>query len=754
MKCHCAHWPMRRWFRLLWWCLCLLTFIALPLTIWEFQKQHYDVHYQAWFIGGIFVILSMPISIYEIAMHTEYYTQPRLQKHVIRILLMVPIYAVDAWFALRFRRAREYLDPIRECYEAFVIYSFFAYLMAYLQDTLGDVNEHLAKRPQMQHLWGVRWLLRPWDMGTQFLWECKKGVLNYVILRPICTGLAFITDIFDEYGEGQINFRKSYVYLAAVTNFSQLWALYCLVMLYTAMHQELAPIRPLSKFLCIKAVVFVTFWQSIAIAILVYAGVLRKESWTTYDKVNVATGIQDFLICIEMFLAALAHAYAFPPRDYMAGHSKGFFSNVRYIFDLRDVVDDVGAVVEDHVSSATSAVVKAPQRAVKKAAQGIAKNTKKLFSAASGGNGRSGRGLMDEEDEAAAKCALLGPAAGTAGSSGGPGSGAQGTSAGSSGGGGGGGRYMGGLGSAGSSPGDHSNEREMLVAPQQHLMMHQFDTSPSHHLPSGALPHASSAGGRFAGTLPPLAPTAATLGSAASGGAGGAMAAGGGVAGSASGLSGLLTSALYPGHKRTGSGGSADFTLRGRRGSGASDYGPAYQGLTAMGHSALAEGGAGGVVGPLGSGGGGGPGGSGAESYCAEYEDVAGPSGGGVEVPLVAVTHHSHNSRLQSGGGSGGLSGGAGPGAGGGGGLEVAGRRGSAGGLVGLGGSGGGLGGGGGSGSVSGGSMWAKLKGGDRSGRGGRGGNGAGGGGNSSGDDAPYERLPMMPVSSKRAHGE
>lgn len=45
-----------------------------------------------------------------------------------------------------------------------------------------------------------------------------------------------------------------------------------------------------------------------------YAGVIRRESWTTYDKMNVASGIQDFLICIEMFLAALAHAYAFPPR--------------------------------------------------------------------------------------------------------------------------------------------------------------------------------------------------------------------------------------------------------------------------------------------------------------------------------------------------------------------------------------------------------------------------------------------------------
>lgn len=37
----------------------------------------------------------------QVAMHTEYYTRPNLQRHVIRILWMVPIYGVDAWFALR-----------------------------------------------------------------------------------------------------------------------------------------------------------------------------------------------------------------------------------------------------------------------------------------------------------------------------------------------------------------------------------------------------------------------------------------------------------------------------------------------------------------------------------------------------------------------------------------------------------------------------------------------------------------------------
>ena len=56
-----------------------------------------------------------------------------------------------------------------------------------------------------------------------------------------------------------------------------------------------------------------------------------------------------------MFIAALAHAYAFPPGDYMdpAHPPLGFTRNMRKMFDVRDVMDDVQEVVDETTESMT-----------------------------------------------------------------------------------------------------------------------------------------------------------------------------------------------------------------------------------------------------------------------------------------------------------------------------------------------------------------------------------------------------------------
>ena len=86
--------------------------------------------------------------------------------------------------------------------------------------------------------------------------------------------------------------------------------------------------------------------------------VLQWNTWSRdehYNKDEVASGFQNFLICIEMFFAALAHAYAFPPRDYMDpgwAVKSGFVYSLKIMFNVRDVVDDVEDVVTDTVGSA------------------------------------------------------------------------------------------------------------------------------------------------------------------------------------------------------------------------------------------------------------------------------------------------------------------------------------------------------------------------------------------------------------------
>ena len=53
---------------------------------------------------------------------------------------------------------------------------------------------------------------------------------------------------------------------------------------------------------------------AVFIAICARLGLIRSSDWATYDADDVAAGLQNFLICIEMFMAAVAHAHAFPPR--------------------------------------------------------------------------------------------------------------------------------------------------------------------------------------------------------------------------------------------------------------------------------------------------------------------------------------------------------------------------------------------------------------------------------------------------------
>lgn len=82
-------------------------------------------------------------------------------------------------------------------------------------------------------------------------------------------------------------------------NFSQSWALYCLVQFYTVAKDELSHIQPLAKFLTFKSIVFLTWWQGIAIAILYDLGLFKSP---IAQALQFKSSVQDFIICIEVLV--------------------------------------------------------------------------------------------------------------------------------------------------------------------------------------------------------------------------------------------------------------------------------------------------------------------------------------------------------------------------------------------------------------------------------------------------------------------
>lgn len=89
------------------------------------------------------------------------------------------------WLGLVYPEGSIYVDSLRECYEAYVIYNFMMYLLAYLNAD-HQLEHRLEISPQVHHMFPLC-CLPDWEMGREFVHMCKHGILQYTAVRPIST---------------------------------------------------------------------------------------------------------------------------------------------------------------------------------------------------------------------------------------------------------------------------------------------------------------------------------------------------------------------------------------------------------------------------------------------------------------------------------------------------------------------------------------------------------------------------------------
>lgn len=304
---------------------CPKTVARSSPSLFQNGKLVLQTYHIGWIIAGCFTIVSTITSFWLINKHLQWYNHKREQRYIVRILFMVPLYALISFASFLFWNHSTPLLLVRDAYESIVLTAFFYLLLIYLSPDVEEQkliflklglsreadNEARRNRQEIKKwilpLGFVKW--KPSD-GLYFLQLMKWGVLQYCVIRPTTTLIAVILDYAGLFCEESWGLGWGHIYITTIVSISVTIAMYCLIQLYVPIRANLAPCKPLLKLFAIKAVVFLTFWQATLLSLLGMFGVVKDTKYMTAADINI--GIGSLLETFEMMLFAFLHLRAFP----------------------------------------------------------------------------------------------------------------------------------------------------------------------------------------------------------------------------------------------------------------------------------------------------------------------------------------------------------------------------------------------------------------------------------------------------------
>mmetsp|Transcript_24918 Transcript_24918/g.48541 ORF Transcript_24918/g.48541 Transcript_24918/m.48541 type:complete len:458 (+) Transcript_24918:111-1484(+) len=268
--------------------------------------------------GGVVAGIAVLWSSAHILRHLRW-NKTKLWRCTARILVVVPIYALSAWGCLMLEDSErgwaELFTLTREGYEAVAIVSFMQFMLTFLKGP-----KHLAKllvergQAPFRHPWPLRLVLRPYQPGPHFVAAVVVGIMQYIPTMFIIFMINLSIWKFGEMDCCRLLHRMALLPKIAKAA-SCAFAMYNLVLFYHQTHTHLEHIRPVLKFMGIKGIVFFTFWQELVIALLVRLQVVpnpKTHLHNEWTQAEIADGIKNMLLCIEMMGFAELHRRAYP----------------------------------------------------------------------------------------------------------------------------------------------------------------------------------------------------------------------------------------------------------------------------------------------------------------------------------------------------------------------------------------------------------------------------------------------------------
>ena len=95
---------------------------------------------------GALTAVSLGISLWSMFGHATHYSNPSQQKHILRILFMVPVYAVTALLITGFYRDYVYFTIISQLYEPLAVVSYLTLICQLVAPTMHDLELWLESK--------------------------------------------------------------------------------------------------------------------------------------------------------------------------------------------------------------------------------------------------------------------------------------------------------------------------------------------------------------------------------------------------------------------------------------------------------------------------------------------------------------------------------------------------------------------------------------------------------------------------------
>ncbi|KAJ8609129.1 hypothetical protein CTAYLR_006076 [Chrysophaeum taylorii] len=285
--------------------------VAKYETVTDSRFERQNFLFRAW-IAGFFALAASILTVRHVYSHTTRMAFPEAQRKVLAILWMVPIYALTSWAAIVWPKAEDELQLASSVYEAYAVYMFFALLVAILGNGDGEdaaIAHGLPELVAQPFCTGVL-SCSPGRLisGEHFMFRCKLATLQFVVFKPLLACAEYALLRFAQFRGALFDYTKPTLWITLLLNASVSLALAALFAFFHATQHSprLKLHTPWPKFLAIKAVVFMTWFQAVAISL----ALRLKLGPKSFDD-DLASAFQNFLVCIEMFVAAMAHAHIF-----------------------------------------------------------------------------------------------------------------------------------------------------------------------------------------------------------------------------------------------------------------------------------------------------------------------------------------------------------------------------------------------------------------------------------------------------------